>query len=69
MADELCGLSKGPEPVWAAAPAFSPFLATITPDYPLAAWHGSPNFWTGRNGQDVVAICRSHYAVKYRECR
>jgi N-acetyl-anhydromuramyl-L-alanine amidase AmpD len=57
MLDELCGLSKGPEPVWVAAPTFSPFLATITPDYPVAAWHGSPNFWTGRNGQDLVAIC------------
>lgn len=56
MSEELCGLSKGAEPVWTAAPTLSPFLAIITPDYPVATWRGSPNFWTGRNGQSVVAI-------------
>jgi hypothetical protein len=58
MNEQLCGLSKGPEPIWIAAPAFSPFLATITPDYPVAAWHGSVLIsGQGRNGQIVVAIC------------
>jgi hypothetical protein len=55
--DELCGLSKGAEPVWTAAPEFQPMLVDLGGDYPAATWRGSPNYWTGRNGQNVVAIC------------
>jgi N-acetylmuramoyl-L-alanine amidase len=31
-------------------------LVDLGGDYPAATWHGSPNYWTGRNGQKVIAI-------------
>lgn len=55
--DELFCLSKGTPPVNKEAIPFKPLLQSADPDYPGATWQNSPNYWAGRDGEDVISIC------------
>ena len=50
----FCGLSRGAPPINAQS-----FFAAVEDNQlvPGAIWQGSPNYWTGRFGHDVIAIC------------